>query len=104
MGTRALIRGVHQCKCLSEGDRQGHPDVHHKWSRLPTCAAQHPGGVFEPDSRKEGQNNRGRKEGEGAKDGPAHPQHPLSSPRTSKRPLPHLDSSCVVEDVKEILQ
>ena len=43
-------------------------------------------------------------EGEGAKDGPAHPQCPLSGPRTSKWPHPHLDSSCVVEDVEEILQ
>ena len=41
---------------------------------------------------------------EKVKDGPAHPQCPLSGPQTSKWPHPHLDSSCVVEDVKEILQ
>ena len=38
------------------------------------------------------------------KDGPAHPQCPLSGPQTLKWPHPHLDSSCLVEDVKEILQ
>ena len=38
------------------------------------------------------------------KDGPACPQCPLSGTRTLKRPHPHLDSSCLVEDVKEILQ
>ena len=68
-----------QRECLSEGDGQGQPDVHHKWSHPPTRAAQHPGGVFEPDRRQEGQNNTGRKEG-GVKDGPAHPQCPLSGP------------------------
>ena len=78
---------------------------HHKRSHPPTRAAQHPRGVFEPDRRQEGQNNRGKEKREKvAKDGPAHPQCPLSGPRTSKRPHLHLDSSCVVEDVKEILQ
>ena len=38
------------------------------------------------------------------KDGPAHPQCPLSGPRASKRTDPHLDSSRLVEDVKEVLQ
>ena len=37
-----------QCECLSKGDGQGHPAVHHKWSRPPTRAAQHPRGVSEP--------------------------------------------------------
>ena len=48
-GPQTFIGGVCQCKCLSKSDGQGHAAVHHKWSRLPTRAAQHPRGVLEPD-------------------------------------------------------
>ena len=103
-GPQTFVRGVCQCKCLGKSDGQGHPAVCHKRSRPPTRTAQHPRGVLEPDRRQEGQNNRRRKEEEGMKDSPAHPELSLSGPRTSKRPHPHLDSSCLIEVVKEILQ
>ena len=38
------------------------------------------------------------------KDGPARPQCPLSGPRTEKWTDPHLDSSHLIENVKEIFQ